>query len=181
MHLLAVLILLGMGAAGAWYALVDDVKVAFLGGLIAWAAAVIATFRGSFDPPADIPADIRMDKATFGYTSASLALLGAGAVAAWFGLVEGFRIAFLGTLLAWGAAVVLVFSGGARPASGAVDRNDGATMQTIGLVTLVVAALAAGAAGVWLALVDDVEIGFALGFPVMAVATLTAFRGKLTA
>jgi hypothetical protein len=181
MHLLAVLILLGLGAAGAWYALVDDVKVAFLGGLIAWAAAVIATFRGNFDPPADIPADVRMGKATLGYTGASLLLLGAGAVAAWYGLVEGFRIAFLGALLAWGAAVVLMFSGGAKPASEAVDRNDDATMQTIGLVALVVAAIAAGAAGVWYALVDDVKIGFALGLPVMAVATVTAFRGKLTA
>jgi cell division protein FtsX len=108
-------------------------------------------------------------------------LLGAGAVAAWYGLVEGFRIAFLGALLAWGAAVVLMFSGGAKPASEAVDRNDDATMQTIGLVALVVAAIAAGAAGVWYALVDDVKIGFALGLPVMAVATVTAFRGKLTA
>ena len=54
-------------------------------------------------------------------------------------------------------------------------------MQTIGLVALIVAALAAGVAGVWYALVEDMEIGFALGLPIMAIATLTAFRGKLTA
>jgi len=181
MHLLAVLTLLGLGATGAWYALVDDVKVAFLGGLIAWAAAVIATFRGNFDPPADIPADARMDKATLAYTGAGLALLGVGAVAAWFALVEGFNVAFLGALLAWGAAVVLMFSGGPKPASEPADRNEAANIKTIGMVALVVVALAAGAAGVWYALVDDVEIGFALGLAVMAVATLTAFRGKLTA
>jgi hypothetical protein len=181
MHVLAILILNGLGATGVWYGLVEDVKLAFFAALLAFAAGVIGTFRGNFNPPEDIPADARMDLATAGYTGAGIALVIVGSVGIWFGLVDDFKLGFLAGLVAFAAAIYLVFSGGPKPATADQNRNldADATMKTLGLSVLIMTGLAAGAAGIWYALVDDVEFGFAAGLLVLAGTTVTAFRGKL--
>jgi len=83
--------------------------------------------------------------------------------------------------VAFAAAIYLVFSGGPKPATADQNRNldADATMKTLGLSVLIMTGLAAGAAGIWYALVDDVEFGFAAGLLVLAGTTVTAFRGKL--
>ena len=184
MHLSAVLLLVILGAVGAWFGLVEDVELAFLGGLIAWAIAVVATFRGNFNPPDDIPADARLDPRTAIYTGMIVALLVLGAAAMWFGLIEDIKIGFLLGLIAWGAAVFVAFSGGAGPLDPKPVDDPEATvtsagLQTAALALLIVGGLLAGAIGIWYALVEDIEIGFLLGMLVLAGTTLTAFRGKL--
>jgi hypothetical protein len=173
------LILTGLGAVGVWYALVEDIKLAFLGGLIALAASVIAAFRGNFNLPEDIPTDARMDMATAGYTGAMITLAVVGAASMWFGIVEDIKIGFAVGLLALAATVILLFSGGPKSAGEREYRDSDATMKTVGLSALVLTALGVGAAGVWYALIEDVKIGFAIGLLALAGATLTAFRGKL--
>jgi hypothetical protein len=111
---------------------------------------------------------------------AILMLMGLGGAGSWYGLVEGFKLGFLVGLLSMAAAVFLVFSSGAKPASEDQHRDhdaDAAT-KTLGLSALILTGLAAAAAGLWYALVDDVEVGFAAGLLVLAGTTVTAFRGK---
>jgi hypothetical protein len=39
-----------VGAACVWLALVEDIEIAMLAGIIIWAGAVLATFRGKAAP-----------------------------------------------------------------------------------------------------------------------------------
>lgn len=182
MHLLSILILMLGGAVGVWYGFVDDIELAFLAGITAWATATVGVFRGNFNQPDDLPADARLDVRTGVIAVAIVALLLLGAGASWMAFVEDIKSSMLLALVAWGAATFLAFSGNGGIADGSTENPNGISTQTagtVGLVALIVGAMVAGAVGVWYGLVEDVEIGFAAGILVWAGATLATFRGKL--
>jgi hypothetical protein len=180
MHALTILALLLGGAIGVWIGFVDDVELAFLAGLVAWGTATVAVFRGNFNPPDDLPSDARVDARTGVYASVIVALMVFGAVAAWIGFVDDIKIGVFIALLAWGAATFIAFSGnGGIAEPSREDSRATDSVATIGLVTVVAGALLAGAVGVWYGLVEDVEIGFAIGLLLWAGATVTTFRGKI--
>lgn len=171
MHTLTILALIIGGAIGVWYGFVDDIELAFLVGLIAWGTATVAIFRGNFNPPEDLPTDARLEARTAVFAVVIVGLLVLGAAGAWVGFVEDVKPAMLIALLAWGAATFAVFSGDAALTNRAAE--------TLGLSTLVVGAMLAGAVGVWYGLVEDVELGFLAGIMLWGGATLTIFRGKI--
>ncbi len=172
MHLLSILILIVGGAVGVWYGFVEDIELAFLAGITAWATATVGVFRGSLIPPDDLSDDVR----TGALTVLIVGLLVLGAAAAWMAFVEEIKISMLVAVVAWGAATFFTFSGN-RGLGGA---SAGTTASgTLGLAVLVLGGLAAGAVGVWYGLVEDVELGFAAGILIWAATTITTFRGKI--
>ena len=128
MYLAALLGLISLGGAGVWFGLVEGFKIGVLVGVLALAALVLFAFNGGagrFVPPM---ADQR--RATPGMASAGgrsvrtrdqaftdqlsvMVVVGllVGAVAVWFGLVEGFKIAFLIGGLALAGAVLAAVRG----------------------------------------------------------------------
>jgi hypothetical protein len=181
MHLASTLALIVGGAVGLWYGFVDDVELAFLAGLVAWATATVAAFRGNFNPPDDLARNARLDVRTTTYSAVTVALLALGAAGAWVGFVEDIKVGVLVTLLAWAAATYLAFGGSAKRGSpGDATGFAANTSESIGFVTLIVGGLVAGAVGIWYGLVEDMEIGFAAGVLVWAGTTLATFRGKIT-
>lgn len=182
MHLLSILALMVGGATGIWYGFVDDIELAFLAGITAWATATVGVFRGNFNQPDDLSADARLDVRTGALAAVIVALLVFGAAAAWVGFVEDIKIGVLVALVSWGAATFLAFSGNGGIAEGSTEDANGIstrTAGTVGLAALIVGGMVAGAAGVWYGLVEDVEIGFAAGILVWVGATLATFRGKI--
>jgi hypothetical protein len=179
MHLVSILTLMVAGAAGVWYGFVDDIKLAFLAGVVAWATASVAVFRGNFKPPEDLLTDARLDVRTGAYALVAVALLVFGAAAAWVGFVEDIKIGVLVALLAWGAATYLAFSGGFPEPTQDEGGSTTDTAATWGLATLIIGAMLLGAVGVWYGLVEDMEWGMIAGLALWAGATLTTFRGKI--
>jgi hypothetical protein len=184
MHLLSILALMVGGAIGVWYGFVDDIELAFLAGILAWATATVGVFRGNFNQPDDLPADARLNVRTGAIAVGIVALLVIGAGAAWVAFVDDVKPAMLLALLAWGTATFVAFSGnGGIAEPGAPEGSGGVSTQsagTTGLVLLILGGMTAGALGLWYGFVEDQELGFAAGVFLFAGATFITFRGKIT-
>jgi hypothetical protein len=137
MHTTTILVLFGGGAAGIWLGLVEDREWAIMLGLVAWTAAVLATFSGGFSRPwpaiyktrtatgrdrevsttgrsrgvATTGRKPRAGDETFGFLAVVLVGFFAGAAAIWFGLVEDMEWAFPLGLLFWLGASLVTFTG----------------------------------------------------------------------
>jgi len=185
MNAILVPLFLFLGAAGAWFGLVDDIKFAFLGGIIAWALGVTMTFRGSLAvQSASIPAEVNGTLRTAVSATALLGLFLLGAIGIWFGLVDDVKVAFLGGLISWAVALYVVFGGGLEslvPSRGELRQQGGAGsagIQSALLAFAVVAAFLVGAVCVWFGLVDDVKLAMVGGLILWAGAVQALFRGQ---
>lgn len=181
MHLASILALIGGGAVGVWYGLVDEAKWSFAAGFAAWVVATIATFRGNFNLPEDFRGSPGLSLRNTAYSVATVVLLVLGATGAWVGFVDDIKVGVLAAFVAWGGATFLAFGGRFN-----YDRSEGMgllstpTSATLGFSALIVSGLIVGAAGIWYGLVEDVKIGFAVGMLVWVGTTVATFRGKIT-
>lgn len=185
MNTILVPLFLFAGAAGAWFGLVDNIKLSFLGGLIAWVIGLTLTFRGSLALPKwQVPAAMAARLRAAINVLALLILLALGAAGIWFGLVDDVKLAFLGGLASWAAGIYVTFNGGvgsllpSRSGAAITLGPRAESLRSALTVTGVVCSLFLGAAGVWFGLVDDIKLAMLGGIIVWVGAVQAVFRGK---
>ena len=165
------------GSVGVYFGFVDGGKPLFALGTAVMALGVLAAFAG-WTPPALRLGRPRVTEGitTLAYLTAALALFAAGSVGILYGFTDDWEWAFLLGLAAWAGSVYLMFGG----RLGAPSRRPRlGNLATPMYLTGAMAAMLAGAAGVYYGLVEDIEYLFLLGLAGWAAAVVTTFRGTL--
>ena len=128
MQAIAVTLVFFGATAGVWFGLVEDMKFAFILGVVGWAVSTIAVFNGGFSRtwiginvsnatmPSAPAREQGMAPGTMATYVAIVAIVGAtfaGTAGVWFALVDDIKYLFPLGLAAWAAAFILAFRGSA--------------------------------------------------------------------